>query len=240
MNKETHPFINKFPLNKPYKYLVLGTFPPSQKLYSEKDRLFKVDYFYGNVASFWNLLQELYPNNKFIDIQNIIDWQNHYSIGISDTILSCKRKNKNSTKDSDLILEWADYNHGLKDYIIKNEKFIEKIIFTSSNNCNSALFNFKIIMGEFFIKIESKLVTNLPSPSGGSNGSFFNNNHETYGLKKDFFQFILNYTDESTISFVKQSFSDKTKANKGERVTRIPSGILKKFKIHMYRKIFPK
>lgn len=38
MNKEIHPFVKKYPLKAQCKYLVLGTFPPAQKLDSKKDR----------------------------------------------------------------------------------------------------------------------------------------------------------------------------------------------------------
>jgi hypothetical protein len=220
--------------------LVLGTFPPAQKLESKKDRQFNLDYFYGNVASFWKIIQEIYPKNKFIDIQGIREWQEEYSIGISDTIFTCKRKNQNSTNDSDLILEWADYNHALKAYILENDKLIEKIIFTSGYNCNNALFNFKIIMGDDFSKIEKKIVDNLPSPSGGSNTSFFNKKIETHGLKEDFYNFVVNHTNDKTVTFVKNSFETKINSIKGQKVTRIPKGTLKDFKIFMYKQILPK
>ncbi len=222
------------------KYLVLGTFPPAQKLDNKKDRQFNVDYFYGNVASFWKIIQEIYPKNKFTDIQSIREWQEEYSIGISDTILSCKRKKPDSTKDSDLILELTDYNHELKTYILENEKFLEKIIFTSGYNCNNALYNFKIIMGADFVKFASKVVDNLPSPSGGSNTSFFNTNPETFGLKDAFYKFVLNHTNDKTVSFVKKSFITKSKSAKDEKVKRIPEGTLKAFKIYMYKQILPK
>lgn len=240
MNKEIHPFVKKYPLQPKYKYLVLGTFPPAQKLDRKKDRQFNVDYFYGNVASFWKIIQEIYPKNKFTDIQSIRKWQEEYSIGISDTILSCKRKKQDSTNDSDLILEWTDYNHELKMYILENEKFIEKIIFSSGYNCNNALFNFKIIMGADFVKIAGKVVDNLLSPSGGSNTSFFNTNPETFGLKDAFHKFVLNHTNDKTVSFVKKSFITKSKSAKGEKVKRIPEGTLKAFKVYIYKQILPK
>lgn len=240
MNKEAHPFLKKYPLTKPYKYLVLGTFPPAQKLDSKKDRQFNVEYFYGNVATFWKIIQEIYPKNKFTDIQSIRKWQEEYSIGISDTILSCKRKKQDSTNDSDLILEWTDYNHELRMYILENEKFLEKIIFTSGYNCNNALFNFKIIMGDDFVKIANKVVDYLPSPSGGSNASFFNTNPKTLGLKDTFHQFIRNHTNDKTVSYVNNSFITKSKSAKGEKVQRIPEGTLKAFKIYMYKQILPK
>jgi hypothetical protein len=240
MSKEIHPFIKKYPLKKPYRYLVLGTFPPAQKLDSKKDRQFNIDYFYGNVASFWKIIQEVFPKNKFTDVESIREWQEEYSIGVSDTILSCKRKKQDSTNDSDLILEWLDYNHELKAYILDNEKFIEKIIFTSGYNCNNALYNFKIIMGVDFARIEKKIVDDLPSPSGGSNTSFFNTNPKTLGLKDAFHKFILNHTNDETIAIVEKSYISKIKSAKGEKIKRIPDGTLKEFKIFMYKNIFPK
>ena len=240
MNKEIHPFVKKYPLKPQCKYLVLGTFPPAQKLDSKKDRQFNVEYFYGNVASFWKIIQEIYPKNKFTDIESIRKWQEEYSIGISDTILSCKRKKQDSTNDSDLILEWTDYNHELKTYILENEKFLEKIIFTSGYNCNNALFNFKIIMGADFVKIASKVVDNLPSPSGGSNTSFFNKNSNTLGLNNNFYKFIIESKNIETITFVQESYNAKLQSKKGEKVKRIPEGTLRAFKIYMYKKILPK
>ncbi len=240
MNKEIHPFVKKHPLKPQCKYLVLGTFPPAQKLDSKKDRQFNVDYFYGNVATFWKIIQEIYPKNKFTDIQSIRKWEEEYGIGISDTILSCRRKKQDSTNDSDLILEWTDYNHELKSYIIENEKFIEKIIFTSGHNCNNALFNFKIIMGADFVKIASKVVDNLPSPSGGSNTSYFNKYPDTYGLKDDFYKFIIEAKEIESITFIQESYYAKLQSKKGEKVKRIPEGTLKAFKICMYKQILPK
>ena len=240
MIKEIHPFVKKYPLQAKCKYLVLGTFPPAQKLDSKKDRLFTVDYFYGNVASFWKIIQEIYPKNTFTDIQNIRKWQEEYSIGISDTILSCKRKKQDSTNDSDLILEWTDYNHELKTYILNNEESIEKIIFTSGYNCNNALFNFKIIMGADFVKIASKVVDNLPSPSGGSNTSFFNKNPNTLGLKNEFYSYIVDSNKTEAISFIQDSYKAKLKSKKGEKIKRIPDGTLREFKTFMYQQIFPK
>jgi hypothetical protein len=240
MNKEIHPFVKKYPVKAQCKYLVLWTFPPAQKLDSKKDRQFNVEYFYGNVASFWKIIQEIYPKNKFTDIQSIRKWQEEYSIGISDTILSCKRKKQDSTNDSDLILEWTDYNHELKTFILENEKFLKKIIFTSGYNCNNALFNFKIIMGADFVKIASKVVDNLPSPSGGSNTSFFNKNPNTLGLNNNFYKFIIDSKNIETITFVQESYNAKLQSKKGEKVKRIPEGTLKAFKIYMYKQILPK
>lgn len=236
INKEIHPFIKKYPLKSQCKYLILGTFPPAQEL----DSQFNINYYYGNVSSFWKIIQEIYPKNKFNEIQSILKWQEEYSIGISDTVLSCKRENPNSTSDSDLILEWIDYNHELKSYITENEKFIKKIIFTSGYTCNSALFNFKIIMGGDFVKIANKVVDNLPSPSGGSNKSFFNKNPDTLGLQKDFYDFIIETQKTETICFVKESYNLKSQSKKSKKAKRIPEGILKAFKIFMYKQILPK
>ena len=95
-------------------------------------------------------------------------------------------------------------------------------------------------MGVDFAKIEKKIVDNLPSPSGGSNTSFFNKNPKTLGLKENFYQFVINNTNSETISFVKDGYNAKSNSEKGEKVKRIPEGTLKAFKIHMYKQILPK
>src|SRR5213083_1697362 len=122
MTKEKHPFLGKYPLTKAYKYLVIGTMPPASQLRTTaicngkktKQRDFEIEYFYGNVASFWKILKQIYPKNNFDSITNIQNWQEEYNIGITDTVRQCRRKDPCSYKDSDLILEWGDFNHELK------------------------------------------------------------------------------------------------------------------------------
>ncbi|WP_418510960.1 hypothetical protein [Corallibacter sp.] len=239
MEKDQHPFLQKYALKKPVKYIVIGTIPPSieAKLTSGK-RKFKIKYFYGNVASFWNILKEVYTKNSFDTIKSIQEWQQQYSVGFTDTVIQCKRKG-NSFRDSDLKVDYNDLNHKLKDYILKNNRFIEKLIFTSGENCNNALFNFKIIMGEDYIKISKKVVKDLPSPSGSSNTSYFCSNEDTLGLKKEFYDYLISLDNDEYISYVRKQWKIKQTSKKGEKVQRIPKNLLKNFKTKKYRDIFP-
>jgi hypothetical protein len=95
-------------------------------------------------------------------------------------------------------------------------------------------------MGEDFDKIAKKIVDNLPSPSGGSNTSFFNKNPKTLGLKENFYQFVINNTNTETISFVTEGYNAKSNSERVQKVKRIPDGTLKAFKIYMYKQILPK
>lgn len=181
----------------------------------------------------------LYPDNKFDTVSDIKKWQEDYSIGITDTVKQCKRKDPCSYKDSDLILEPVDFNHSLKDYVLNNLDKIEKLIFTSGENCNNALANFKIIMGEKYHQVESKVISDLPSPSGGSNTSNFNSHESTLGLKKDLYDYLIYLNITEDLLFVKTQWIKKKMARKGEIVHRIPKNLLSKFKCWKYKQIFP-
>jgi len=81
------------------------------------------DYFYGNKGSLWKILGNIYPEYNFktgsrnLLRQQMIYWQNKYSVGITDTLKTVSRKNIKSADDADLILNPEDYNHDLKNYI---------------------------------------------------------------------------------------------------------------------------
>lgn len=248
MEKEKHTYLEKYPLTKAYKYLVIGTMPPARELpqgvickeKKKKERVFSIDYFYGNAASFWKIMKELYPSNKFDNISNIQKWQDEYSIGITDTVKQCKRKDPCSYKDSDLIIEWADFNHTLKDYVLNHKDKIEKLIFTSGENSNNALANFKNIMGDAYNLIAEKVVADLPSPSGGSNTSNFNSNPSTLGLRKDLYEYLVEMNIQEDIDYVKKQWVKKQASKKGEKINRIPKNMLTKYKVWKYKNIFPK
>jgi len=245
--KEKHPYLDKYQLTKAFKYIVIGTMPPAKELSpsvickekKRKTRVFTVDYYYGNVSSFWKIMKQLYPTSGFDNITDIQKWQDEYSIGITDTVDQCKRKDPCSYKDSDLIIDWPDFNHTLKQYILTHKDTIEKLIFTSGESCNNALSNFKIIMGDNYYLIADKVVSDLPSPSGGSNTSNFNSNNATLGLRKDLYDYMLMMHTQSDIDYVKRQWSIKQAAQKGEKINRIPKNMLTKFKVWKYKQIFP-
>ncbi len=246
-DKEKHPYIDKYKLTKAYKFLVIRTFPPAKELPTgvickekkKKNRTFAIDYYYGNAATFWGILKNIYSGYSFDSIENIQKWQEDYCIGITDTIKTCKRKDPCSYKDSDLIVEWEDYNHSLKNYILTYKNIIEKLIFTSGNECNNALANFKIIMGENYIEVSDKVVDDLPSPSGGSNISNFNSNENTLGLKQSLYNFLIQTNNEKHIDYVKQQWVIKKKSIKGDKINRIPKNMLTDFKVYKYKQILP-
>ncbi|WP_188465122.1 hypothetical protein [Bizionia arctica] len=247
MSKEQHPYIELFDYHENWKYLIIGTFPPNKEVRKNKNSV--TDYFYGNKNSLWKIIQSIYPEFDFQkgsrdNLKNeMIRWQNKYSVGITDTIVSLKRSDIKSSADGDFILEWEDYNQDLKPYILNNIENIEKIFFTSSKGCNSAFETFKIIMGEEINSIpKTKLTTSLPSPSGSSNTAWFNyNNDDTLGLHPDFYNFILNKKKQH-IEFFKERWSKKKikKANKSkDALPKTPPGLVTAFKKYSYKKEFP-
>jgi G:T/U-mismatch repair DNA glycosylase len=251
--KEKHPYIEKyFDSSRPWKYLIIGTFPPNKSVRENKKSF--VDFFYGNRGTFWKTIECIYPScklskaNKEKRIQIIKDWMKDYNVGITDTITECTRTDINSAEDNDLIIQWDGYNHSLKEYLLKFIKEIEKIIFTSNDGCNSAFQTFKIIMGESLNAIPAnKMILDLPSPSGSSNTAMFNvNKEESLGLHPDLFSFIKIYKQEHIPFFEdrweikKKKLSLKGDAKKAIIIPDSPKGVLKEFKVWKYSQILPK
>ena len=119
------------------KILILGTFPVP--LYSQKEKFdsmpkYKKEnawYYSSSRSEFWKLIADSFDidNKEFFTNKNLkkklfVD----KNIGIADVFSKCKRKNKESSKDTDLII--AEYNNLLVN-IFKNYKSLKLIIFTS-------------------------------------------------------------------------------------------------------------
>jgi hypothetical protein len=247
MPKEKHPYLlNHFDSSKAWKYLIIGTFPPNKETREGKKSL--TDYFYGNKGSLWKILGKIYTEFDFetgtrLDlIKKMKDWQGKYDIGITDTLVSVSRKDIKSSDDSDFLLEFEDYNHDLKQYILENNDNIKTILFTISKVCNSAYETFKIIMGSDFNKIKAKLITNVPSPSGSSNTAWFNvNNDSTLGLHPDFFNFLKinkkEYLSQFQVRWEKKKIKKATKSK--DKLPATPKGLLVDFKVWSYKKVLP-
>ncbi len=247
MHKEKHPYIEKyFDTSRPWKYLIIGTFPPNREIREGKKSL--TDYFYGNKGSLWKILGKIYSEFDFENgtrkelIDKMKAWQLKYDVGITDTIISVSRKDIRSADDADLVLDNEDYFHNLKEYILENNAKIDSILFTSGTGCNSAYETFKMIMGVDIKKIKANLITNLPSPSGSSNTSWFNvNNETTLGLHPDFFSFVKQEKREH-LPFFKERWElkKKKKASKSkEDLPKTPKGLVNDFKVWSYRKVLP-
>jgi hypothetical protein len=240
--KEPHPFIEKYPLTKPVKYLVIGTIPPASKNLPERkgktSREFLIDFYYGNVKSFWRILNTLYPETMFDSIDDILNWKDDYCIGFTDTVKRCTRKDPWSFKDSDLEIEIDDYHHELKTYIINNKDFLHRIIVTSSEGLNNTLSNLKVIMDSQYDEIEDK-TSSIPSPSDFSNISFFNKNEDTLGLKVELYDFLILRNSRKEIEYVKTQWMKKKLSAKGEKINRVPKNMVNDYKSWIYKQVFP-
>jgi G:T/U-mismatch repair DNA glycosylase len=245
---ESHPHLHLFDPAKNWKYLIIGTFPPNSAV---RDKSY-IDYFYGNKGFLWKIIHDIYRDRGYDffkgsqseNLSEIKRWQNDYCVGLSDTILSCTRKNPMSSDDSDLIN--IRYNQGLKHYVLGNFKNINKIIFTSSFGKNSAYENFKIIMGDDLQKVSSKLITGLPSPSGAANITFFNTNkEETLGLTDDFYHYVEKFRPDLIGAFEERWNLKKMKrtAEPGKKdsfvIPASPKGLVKEYKLWKYRQALP-
>ena len=158
---EKHIFedINFFP--DKMKILILGTFPvPS---YSQKEKFNSLPkdkkenawYYASSKSEFWRLIADSFDidNKEFLINKNIKKklFKNN-KIGIADVFSKCKRKNKESSKDTDLII--VEYNNLIAN-IFQNYKSLKLIIFTSrftENNffkiLNNNNLNYQLIESE--------------------------------------------------------------------------------------------
>ena len=60
MNKERaikHPWLDRYPISKNAKYLILGTHPPMPYCG-------RLEFYYGNMSEFWRFLDKVYPKNN--------------------------------------------------------------------------------------------------------------------------------------------------------------------------------
>lgn len=221
-----HPYIDvHFDFTIKKKYLIIGTFPPCADC---EERIGEIKFFYGNAGSLWSIISntKLYPNYNFKEVNQIKKWLNDYSIGVTDVLKSCKRtiENKCSTQDKHLIIQPSDLDERLKNYVLKHQDYIQTIFFTSgseSKSSNSAFYWFKKLMADELKKIPSHKLVKLPSPSGSANTSLFKGKKEKYGLVDEFYNFLAeNYPN--AINFAQQTWEQKKKLPKGEKIKRLP------------------
>lgn len=135
IEKQIFEDINFFP-NK-MNILILGTFPVP--LYSQKEKFNSLPkdkkenawYYASSKSEFWRLIADSFDidNKEFLINKNMKKklFKNN-KIGIADVFSKCKRKNKESSKDTDLII--VEYNNLIAN-IFQNYKSLKLIIFTS-------------------------------------------------------------------------------------------------------------
>ena len=159
IEKQIFEDINFFP-NK-MNILILGTFPVP--LYSQKEKFNSLPkdkkenawYYSSSKSEFWRLIADSFDidNKEFLINKNMKKklFKNN-KIGIADVFSKCKRKNKESSKDTDLII--VEYNNLIAN-IFQNYKSLKLIIFTSrftENNffkiLNNNNLNYQLIESE--------------------------------------------------------------------------------------------
>src|ERR1022692_3042969 len=185
--KVSHPYIDEhFDFSYGKRYLIIGTFPPNPTC---TERRGEMQFFYGNTGSLWSIIDNtrLYPGYNFTNAMGIKKWLNDFTVGVTDVLKSCKRRQENecSTEDKHLIIEESDLDDRLKKYILKFDAEIKKIFFTSgsvSKSSNSAYYWFKKLMGIHFNTISKGKLIKLPSPSGNAYTSLYRGKKEQFGL----------------------------------------------------------
>ena len=174
--RTTHQYLEKYPIAPDSEKLIVGTIHPHHH-----DN-FLLPIFYGNVLSVWSILGEAFPQDlpKPLTLEGIVKFLHHKKISVSDTIISCERKNPTAL-DQDLTCIELN-TQILAD--IRNSKITEAL-FTSGFGKNNA---FKLFYEDILgLKITKEIRVNrevmldekvfgrpikltvLYSPSGSSN-----------------------------------------------------------------------
>ncbi len=124
-----HQYLDKYPVDPDSKTLIIGTIHPHNV------GKFKLDFFYGNEASIWNILSDAFPDelSKPITLQGLLTFLRNRKISLSDTIIECTRKSTTAL-DSDLVPV------KLNDDLIRQikESSIDHLVFTSGFGKNNA------------------------------------------------------------------------------------------------------
>lgn len=143
MTITTHQYLDKYPISRDSKKLIVGTIHPNDH------ENFEIPFFYGNRSSIWKILSEAFPEDlkQPITLSGILAFLEKHKISISDTISKCRRINPTAL---DKDLEPIELNKIIIDQIKESE--ISEILFTSGFQKNSA---FKL----FYVDILGKTIT---------------------------------------------------------------------------------
>ena len=124
-----HNYIDNYPIGQNSTRLIVGTIHPH--LIGN----FNIDFFYGNIGSFWDILANAFPQRQFGNLEEIIATLDSYNIAITDIIRQCDRENENITADSELCN--IVHNGEQIQAGIQNSQ-IDTIYFTSRFGANNA------------------------------------------------------------------------------------------------------
>ena len=142
-----HRYLNQYQIEESSTKLIIGTIHPH--LVND----FVIDFFYGNVGSFWSILSEAFPNRNFNNRDEIINTLKSYNVSITDMISKCSRENEHVTQDSKLFDLTLNID-SIKNGIIKSK--IDTIFFTSRFGKNNAA---KLFTKSFDIRYDFNLET---------------------------------------------------------------------------------
>ncbi|MFC0261425.1 hypothetical protein [Fontibacter flavus] len=144
MITSTHKYIDKNQVKDSDTALILGTIHP------HRTDDFKIDFFYGNKNSLWNILGQAFPALEFNSLEKIQTTLSNSNIWISDMIRTCERENEKITQDR--LLKDIAVNKNQIESGIKNSK-IDTIFFTSGFGKNNAA---KLFCDTFKIQVQNK------------------------------------------------------------------------------------
>ena len=130
-----HPWLNKYPIPKDSKFLILGTHPPMP--YGGR-----LDFYYGNMSEFWRFLDGVYPGQRLYNdgcpkLEDIIRFLAKLKMGISDLV----EETDETPFSTDNDMRWTKLNSCLSKELENSQ--IKTIYFTSFSGQNSALSLFK-------------------------------------------------------------------------------------------------
>jgi G:T/U-mismatch repair DNA glycosylase len=206
MTITTHQYLDKYPISRDSKKLIIGTIHPHDH------ENFEIPFFYGSRSSIWKILSDAFPEDIKLPITlpGVLAFLQKHKISVSDTIHKCKRINPTAL-DKDLLP--IELNKAIFDQIKNSE--ISEILFTSGFQKNNAFKLFytdilgKVITPDIRANREIILENNifgrpiklkvLYSPSGSSNvglsksKQYLENQSKYVGLNRPVYRFKVDY-----------------------------------------------
>lgn len=124
-----HQFLPLYPIESDSRKLIVGTIHPPDP------SRFRVQFFYGNKGSLWNILHQAFPAELRDpdSVESIRSFLKARKISMSDTVAECRRKNP-SALDSDMTD--IRLHEGMIGQI--RDSAIQEIFFTSGFGTNNA------------------------------------------------------------------------------------------------------
>ena len=133
-----HPWLEKYPIKKNNKFLILGTHPPMPYCG-------KLEFYYGNMNEFWRILDSVYPNNHLYnngcpELDSILKFLDKIKMSVTDLVYITNVDR--FSKDNEMgKVSPAELNPFLTLWI--EDSAVTTIYFTSFGGKNSAKQLFK-------------------------------------------------------------------------------------------------